>query len=121
MFGRITLRVSAAILMLFALGMVVGAQDLDDVTVAGKVTDTNGQAVVGATVTATKAETGEERTATTNEDGKYNIVKLKPGVYKIKVVGTGFGIQETPDIPTISAQNLVRDFKLSPADVKAEA
>ena len=60
------------------------------------------------------------RTVVTNGDGQYRIVKLKPGNYKVKASQSGFGSLETPAITTISAQNLEKDFKLSPADVKAE-
>ncbi|MBK9768988.1 MAG: hypothetical protein IPP63_19375 [Chloracidobacterium sp.] len=48
------------------------------------------------------------------------LVKLKPGTYKIKVAASGFGTQETPEIATVSAQNVQKDFKLSPAGVTAE-
>jgi hypothetical protein len=120
MFGRILTRVCAAALLLFAFSVFAGAQDLDDVTVSGKVTDPNGLAVVGATVTVTSAETGDIRTVVTNDNGQYRFVKLKPGTYTIKVDQAGFGSQETPPIPTISAQNVEKDFKLTPADVKAE-
>src|SRR4030095_10598045 len=120
MFGRILSRVCAAALMLFIFGVVVGAQDLDDVTVGGKITDANGLAVVGATVTVTSIDRGEVRTVVTNEDGLYRIVKLKAGTYKINVTQAGFGPQETPPIVNISAQHVEKDFTLSPADVKAE-
>lgn len=52
------------------------AQDLDDVTIGGKVVDTNNQPIVGATITATLIETAVERTVTTNEDGRYRFVEL---------------------------------------------
>ncbi len=121
MFGRTLSRVVALGFLLSAFAAFSFAQDLDDVTIAGRITDPNGLAVVGATVTVTMVETGETRTATSNDDGAYRFVKLRPGTYKVKATASGFGIQETPPIVTISAQNLVRDFKLSPADVKAEA
>ncbi|MEQ1764956.1 MAG: carboxypeptidase regulatory-like domain-containing protein [Pyrinomonadaceae bacterium] len=120
MFGRILSRVSTLTLLFVCSGVFALGQDLDDVTIAGKITDSNGLAVVGATVTATSVDTGEIRTVVTDDEGRYRIVKLRPGTYKIKAVGTGFGAQETPEIATISAQNVVKDFKLSPADVRAE-
>ena len=48
------------------------------------------------------------------------MIKLKPGTYKIKAAASGFGSQETSEIATISAQNLLQNFKLAPADVRAE-
>ena len=120
MFPRILYRVFAVALLLFALVVCVAAQDLDDVSIAGKITDSAGLAVVGVTVTATSVETGETRTAITNDEGQYRIVKLKPGTYKVRAAQSGFGTQETPGIPTISAQNVQKDFKLAPADIKAQ-
>lgn len=120
MFGRILTRSFASVLVLFAASMMAFAQDLDDVTISGKVLDTNGLAIVGANVTATEINTGVDRTAVTDGDGQYRLIKLKPGTYKIKAVASGFGAQDTGEITTISAQNLLQNFKLSPADVKAE-
>ena len=56
MFGRILSRVFAVTLLLFVFGLMAVAQDLDDVTIGGKVTDANGLAVVGATVTVTSVD-----------------------------------------------------------------
>ena len=120
MFGSILSRVFAVSLVLLACSFLAVGQDLDDVTFSGRVTDSNGLAIVGASVTAASVEMGVERTVTTNDEGRYRIVEIKPGVYKIKVVASGFGIQETPDIPTISAQNVIKDFSLAPAAVTAE-
>lgn len=120
MFGRILSRVFVFSLVLLASSIAGLAQDLDDVTISGKLTDSNGLAVVGATVTATSVENDEVRTVISDDDGLYKFVKLKPGTYKIKVTASGFGAQETTAIKTISAQNVQQNFKLAPADVRAE-
>ncbi|MBK8466199.1 MAG: TonB-dependent receptor [Chloracidobacterium sp.] len=120
MFGRILSRALALSVFVFACSLFLVGQDLDDVTINGKVTDSNGLAVVGASVTVTAVETGESRTLVTDDDGQYRFLKLKPGTYKVKAAASGFGILETPGIPTISAQNVQKDFKLTPADVRAE-
>ncbi len=120
MFARSLARVLVPAIALFLFATFSLAQDLDDVTVSGKITDPNGLAVVGATVTVTSVETSEVRTATSNDEGLYKIVKLKPGTYKIKVTSSGFGPKETTGITTVSGQTLTQDFKLAPADVRAE-
>jgi hypothetical protein len=115
-------RSAVAALFVITLSVVMFAQsDLDTVTFSGKITDSQGLAVVGATVTATLVETGEKHSATTNEDGIYRIINLRPGNYKVTADNKGFETQETPVFPTIAAQNVTRDFKLNPAGVKAEA
>lgn len=108
-------------LCICAFASTVAAQDLDDVSITGRITDSNGLAVVGAAVTATETGTGVERTVTTNEEGRYRIIELKPGIYKVKASATGFGAKERIDLTTVSGQNLQFDFNLAPADVQAQA
>ena len=107
-------------LLLIAAASVF-AQDLDDVTIAGRITDSNGLAVVGATVTVTDQGSGTERTVTTNEEGRYRLIELKPGIYKVKASAAGFGAKERINLETIAGQNLQLDFNLAPAGVQAEA
>src|SRR5439155_15415193 len=95
-------RICAVVPLSLVFALTAFAQDLDDVTVAGKLTDPNGLAVVGASISATSVETGESRTVVTDDEGRYKIVKLKPGTYKIKAAQKGFGTQQTPAISTIS-------------------
>ncbi|PND66135.1 carboxypeptidase-like regulatory domain-containing protein, partial [Escherichia coli] len=80
-------------LLFLALSNNVFAQDLDDVTITGKVADANGAAIVGASVTATLITTGAERTVVTDEDGRYRIVELKPGAYSVKAEMQNFAAQ----------------------------
>jgi hypothetical protein len=105
----------------FLFAFSVNAQDLDEVTIAGKVVDQNGGIVVGATVTATETTSGVERTATSNENGEYRLIELKPGLYRLTATAGGFGSTTKTDLKTLSGQNVQLDFTLSPAGVNAEA
>jgi len=69
MFGKILPRTLAFTFALVIFSVAAMAQDLDDVTISGKVTDSAGLPVVGATVTATMTETGESRSIVTDGDG----------------------------------------------------
>ena len=120
LFGRLVLLLVTVVLLFFVFSIAGFAQDLDDVTISGKVADSNNAPIVGATVTATRVETGDERTFITNDDGRYRIIELKPGLYKVKVAANGFGTKEKADIQTISAQSVQLDFTLAPADVVAQ-
>ncbi len=106
-------------LVLFASVSSLFAQDLDDVTITGRITDPAGLPVSGATVKAVHIETAIERTAVTNEEGRYRLVELKPGQYRVIVTQTGFGTKERAELNTVSGQNLQIDFQLAPADVQA--
>lgn len=96
------------------------AQDLDSVTISGKITDSNNAPIAGATVTATLTTTGVERTVTTNEDGVYRIVELGPGLYTIKFSANGFTTKEKTELNTVAGQNVQLNIPLSPAGVTAE-
>lgn len=96
------------------------AQNLDAVTISGKITDSNNLAIVGATVTATLTETGAERAAVTDGEGRYRIIELAPGSYHVKAAANGFGGKENQGLETIAGQSLQLDFTLAPADLQVE-
>ena len=106
-------------ILAIAFSFGINSQDLDNVTISGKVSDLNRAAVAGATATAVLIETNTQRNVTTNEDGRYTITNLKPGTYKVKVTSSGFAQQERTDLVTVAAQALQLDFQLSPAGVQA--
>lgn len=96
------------------------SQDLDDVTISGKITDSNGLPVFKATISAILSDTKTERILTTSEDGNYKFIELKPGTYSVKAEMRSFASQNKTDLVTVAGQNVRLDFKLSPADVTAE-
>jgi len=59
-------------------------------TVSGVVTDPNGAAVPGATVTITNSETQQSVVTTTSSEGRYTSPVLTPGTYTVKVDSSGF-------------------------------
>lgn len=119
-FGRQAFAVLLLCASIFAFSTVLAAQDLDNVTISGKVTDSNNAAVAGATVTATLTTTGEERTVVADDEGIYRIVQLKPGIYKLTFSASGFGIKEQDALPTVAGQNVQLNVELAPAGVTAE-
>lgn len=106
-------------IVLFIVSIAIG-QDLDDVGISGKVTDSNGDPVYGAKVFATSVSTGAQRNVVTKADGRYRVIELSPGVYRLKVSATGFGDKQTNDLNTISGQHVRLNFTLAPATVTAE-
>lgn len=107
-------------LFFLAFPIFIAGQDLDNVTISGKISDSDSLPIAGAAITAIQTQTGEQRYVTTNDDGLFKIIQLKPGIYTITVTQTGFGIQEKTDLVTISGQNIQLDFQLVPADVQVE-
>lgn len=112
-------RVSRLLLLPFVCLMFafsVHAQTIT-ATVSGTVTDPNGAVVPGATVTVTSTERGGEKTATTDDEGRYTVPFLQPGVYDIAVEGAGFGRNTVTDVRLEVAQVATIDVGLT-ADVQ---
>lgn len=96
------------------------AQDLDTVTILGRVMDQNGAVIPGAKVEATLTKTGLTRRGTTDIDGRYRLIQLEPGNYIIRVSTNGFAAQQIENIATLSGQSLEFDVTLIPSTVVAE-
>ena len=64
----------------------------DQGSVAGTVTKATGDAVAGATVTATNTANGTQFSASSDEGGRYLLPSLPPGTYDISVQLGGFQI-----------------------------
>ncbi len=119
-YGSLALSIAICFVLCSVFALTSFAQDLDDVTISGRIADSNNAPIVGATVTATEIETGIERTVIANDEGRYKIIELQPGTYKVKVSATGFGAKEKINLQTVSGQSVQLDFALAPADVVAE-
>src|SRR5882724_1577404 len=97
----------------------IAAQDLDNVTITGHVTDQNGAVIPGASVTATLVATKVERPVVADDNGQYKLIQLPPGVYSVKATFTNFATEEKTDLTTIAGQNVKLDFVLKPASISA--
>lgn len=106
--------------LIFVFPSIGAAQDLDNVTISGKITDSTKAALPGVTVTATQTTTGAKRTVVTDEDGNYRIVELEPGIYTVSFSLPGFATKEQKDFVTIAGQSVQLSVTLEPATVTAE-
>jgi protocatechuate 3,4-dioxygenase beta subunit len=71
----------------FVSGVVTTFAQVNTATLTGVVTDPQGLAVRGAKITVSSEKTGTERDITADESGRYRIVGLTPGEYKVRVEG----------------------------------
>jgi len=85
----------------------------------GLVTDPNGAAVKGATVTVTSPNLISAKTATTADDGRYQILALPPGAYKVTVEASGFGKFEQSDVAVNLGRTSSADVQLALATATA--
>lgn len=100
-----------------AIAVKAAAQDLDNVTISGRITDQNGAIIPGATVEAVLPKTGVKRTATGDDVGRYRLIQLGPGVYTLKFSSAGFATQEKPELTFVAGQNAQMDIVLAPQGV----
>src|SRR5881397_1727859 len=87
------IRSSIVLCALTALALLPAAASTQESrgTLQGRVVDTSGAAVPGATVDVLNLATGVVSPTTTNEQGSYRVPFLNPGNYRVTVSLTGFG------------------------------
>ncbi len=98
---------------------VITAQTING-SISGNVLDQQGAVVPGAVVSVVNTETGAQRTATTNDEGRYTISGLPVGVYNIKIESTGFAAATRENVQVSVAVNTEINFDLSAGQVAAQ-
>ncbi len=81
-------------------------------TIQGRVTDTSGAAVPGATVEVLNLATGVATTTTSNAEGSYRASFLNPGIYRVTVSLEGFSKYISDKIEVHVADLLTVDASL---------
>jgi hypothetical protein len=89
-------------------------------SIKGIVTDPSGAPVPAVTVTTKNTETGAERSANTDDAGRYQIVWLAVGQYEVAVTKPGFQDAIRSGIRLVVGQEASVDVKLQVSTVKAE-
>ena len=104
------------VMMLCLLVLVWAARasaQVNTATLSGTVSDPQGLPVKGAKVTMTNAGTGAQRTSITDDAGRYNLVGLPPGQYKMAVDGgSNFSVYENPSIVLTVGESATFDPRL---------
>ncbi|HYL63303.1 MAG TPA: carboxypeptidase regulatory-like domain-containing protein [Candidatus Methylomirabilis sp.] len=86
--------------------------------IVGQVTDATNSAIPGANVTITNRETGLQRSAKTDDEGRFNFPQLKPGTYSVKVEAGGFDSQQNDKVFSGLGQKQTVNFALKVAQSK---
>ncbi len=109
-----------SVMLIISLATTARAQDLDDVSFSGVVSDERGAVIPDARVTARLVATGAERAATTDGEGRYRLVELQPGAYTLRAERAGFAAAERRELFTLAGESARLDFVLRPAALSAE-
>src|ERR1700730_4833519 len=94
---RKSLRCISAVSLLFGSLTALG-QSSTTGSIEGAVTDPNGAAVKGATVSVTSPNLISPQTATTDDNGRFRVLALPPGAYKVSVQASGFAPFEQDNV-----------------------
>lgn len=109
---------SILILVLLASLPMLAQVDVSSATLKGTVLDPTAAAVAGATVTVSNLERGITKTATTGNDGTYQIPLLPPGTYRVEVAFEGFDKAVANNVEMTIGSSVIYDVHLKVGSVK---
>ncbi len=98
-----------ALFLLLAAGPSAAQQM---VSISGRITDPEGLALPGATVTATEQNTGFSRNVVSVENGAYTMPNLEPGTYTVTVEMPSFSTLKRSDLALSAGTTATLDFKM---------
>jgi hypothetical protein len=84
--------------------------------IVGTITDANGGAVSGATVTILDVDRGTTRALVSDETGAFNAPNLLPGNYKVRAEFKGFKTTERQNVVLEVGQEIRVDLSLQPGE-----
>jgi hypothetical protein len=111
---RMRLLSSAVCLSLALFASTVHAQEA---SIIGNVSDETKALLPGATIMATKLDTGLQSTGVTDERGQYRLLRLQPGKYKVQAELQGFSGVIVPEVELLVGQNATVPFVLKLASL----
>ena len=106
-----TRHIVLSLLIALAFAASLGAQSFLG-TIRGTVVDPQGGAVKGAAVLITDEATNTPRTVDTDAEGRYEVVNLKPGTYRVEVVTPNFKKFEQTNVLVRAAGTALVDVTL---------
>ncbi len=83
-------KLSFALSLIFAMSALAFGQSTVTGAIGGTVSNPNNEVVPGANVTVKNTGTNKEATATSDDQGRFKISNLQPGIYSITIDGAGF-------------------------------
>ena len=107
---------SLTVLFVWSAVFAVSALAQGGLSLNGAVTDSNGAAIVGATVKAKNNASQQETTAVTDGSGQYEFRSLSAGTYRVTVTNSGF--TDGAETIVIGDAPAMQSFSLAPGAIR---
>ena len=101
-----------SLLLIFSMNLYAGTTG----KIVGKVTDKNGDALIGCNVIVKGTSLG----AATNQNGEYFILNVPPGYYKVSASMIGYGGVTIKDLQVIVDLTAKANFRLNTESIEGE-
>src|SRR5688500_13366373 len=109
-------KLSFVLSLIFGLSSIAFGQSTVTGAIGGTVTNPNKEVVPNAAVTVRNTETNKEDTATSDDQGRFRIVNLQPGIYAVTINGAGFSpfTQERVVVEVGAVTNIEAPLSIGP-------
>ena len=112
---RSSLPIMVSIICFLLFAPALFSQGETTSAIVGQVTDATSAAIPRALIRITNHETGLQRRATADEQGRFNFPQLKPGAYSVKAEAEGFDPQQIENVISGLGQKQTVNFTLKVA------
>src|SRR6185369_4755282 len=116
-FPRIQYFAASILLTLLIVPTILAQSQITTGQIQGLVQDANGAVVPGVNIEVVNLETNLSKTSTTNDEGRYVVLALQPGNYKVTASKQGFATTVIPSTPLTVGQTLTANFALKVSEV----
>lgn len=114
---RHRLEILSIVICVLVFGTSPRAQTITG-SVSGTVADSTGGVIGGASVTITGEKTGQVRSLTTNEEGRFNFAAMQPGTYSLRIEREGFQTFEQKSVVLSANESLaLGELRMQPGQV----
>jgi hypothetical protein len=117
---RLPLHLCGLLVAGLSLLVALPARAQSTATLQGTVTDAQGAAVPGASVSVKNVATGVQRDVVTDGHGDYQVASLPVGLYRVEVNAPGFQAQVASEVRLEVARTVVQNFRLKVGGVAEE-
>jgi hypothetical protein len=107
------------VLLFLSTGTAASQQSVTSATLTGRIEDTSGAVISGASVTATHIQTNQQLSTMSDQDGRYRFPYLRIGDYDLKIDAQGFS-PVVKQLTVLVGQALDLPIRLDVAGVSAQ-